>query len=314
MANRSKSKSKSGKNPIIRFTKSIKIPALHNITLFDLLKILLKGISNPIFAMRVGAVSWAFFFSLFPFLLFLFSVLPYAPLYQEIQTLLFSEFIPNILPPRITDEVIAYVSQTAHGKSGRSLGFLFIILTILLSSNGITVMINGFNASHYGYAKKRKGINNRLISIVLTLFFVVFIIIQLILTYYTTFIWRYIEEYNTFLEVPPMVNELNLASASLFYFTSLLMLYYFGTNIKQRLRFVIPGAFMATLLFFTTLVGFQYYIKKFNYYDLLYGSVGLVMIMMLFIYINVLLIMLGFEVNAAIYHARFGQVDEKDNS
>ena len=68
---------------------------------------------------------------------------------------------------------------------------------------------------------------------------------------------------------------------------------------------------MATVLFFVTLMGFQFYIKKFNYYDLLYGSVGLVMIMMIFIYINVLLIMIGFELNAAIYYAKTRKLVEK---
>ncbi len=311
MAIRSKLRKISSDNLFVRIAKRIKFKSLNDTSLYMLLGFLMKGISNQIFALRVGAVSWAFFFSLFPFLLFLFSVLPYAPLYQEIQTLLFSEFIPRILPPRITNEVIGYVSQTADGKSGRSLGWLFIFLTILLSSNGITVMINGFNASHYGYAKRRKGIHNRLISIVLTLFFVFFIIVQLIVTYYTNFIWRYIEEYGAFLEVPTMVHILNFASASLFYFTSLVMLYYYGTNVKQRFRNVAPGAVMATVLFFVTLMGFQFYIKKFNYYDLLYGSVGLVMIMMIFIYINVLLIMIGFELNAAIHYAKTRKLVEK---
>lgn len=312
MAIRSKLKKISNDNLFVKIGKRIKFKSLNNTSLYALIGYLMKGISNRIFALRVGAVSWAFFFSVFPFLLFLFSVLPYAPLYQEIQTLLFSEFIPRILPERITNEVIGYVSQTADGKSGRSIGSLFIILTILLSSNGITVMINGFNASHYGYAKRRKGIHNRFISIILTLFFVVFIIAQLILTYYTTFIWRYIEEYGAFLEVPTMISVLNFVSASLFYFTSLVMLYYYGTNVKQRFRNVAPGAVMATVLFFVTLMGFQYYIKKFNYYDLLYGSVGLVMIMMIFVYINVLLIMIGFELNAAIHYAKTRKVSVRD--
>jgi membrane protein len=101
-----------------------------------------------------------------------------------------------------------------------------------------------------------------------------------------------------------MVHVLNFASATLFYFTSLVMLYYYGTNIKQKLRFVAPGAIMATVLFFLTLLGFRFYIKEFNRYDLLYGSVGLVMIMMIFVYINVLLIMIGFELNAAIHYAK----------
>lgn len=304
MAIRSKLKKISNDNLFVKVGKRIKFKSLNNTSLYALIGYLMKGISNRIFALRVGAVSWAFFFSVFPFLLFLFSVLPYAPLYQEIQTLLFSEFIPRILPERITNEVIGYVSQTADGKGGRSIGSLFIILTILLSSNGITVMINGFNASHYGYAKRRKGIHNRFISIILTLFFVVFIIAQLILTYYTHFMLRYIEDYGALLEVPTLVQVLNFASATLFYFTSLVMLYYYGTNVKQRFRNVAPGALMATVLFFVTLMGFQYYIKKFNYYDLLYGSVGLVMIMMIFVYINVLLIMIGFELNAAIHYAK----------
>src|SRR5690606_15498365 len=144
MAIRSKLRKISSDNLFVRIAKRIKFKALNDTSLYMLLGFLIKGISNQIFALRVGAVSWAFFFSLFPFLLFLFSVLPYALLYQEIQTLLFSEFSPRILPPRITNEVIGYVSQTADGKSGRSLGWLFIFLTILLSSNGITVMINGF--------------------------------------------------------------------------------------------------------------------------------------------------------------------------
>ncbi len=312
MAIRSKLKQISTDNLFVKIAKRIKFKKLNDISLYMLLGFLMKGISNQIFALRVGAVSWAFFFSLFPFLLFLFSVLPYAPLYQEIQTLLFSEFIPRILPERITNEVIGYVSQTAGGKSGRSIGILFIILTILLSSNGITVMINGFNASHSVYAKRRRGIHNRLISVVLTFFFVFFIIVQLILTYYTNFIWSYIEEYGAFLKVPTMVHVLNFVSASLFYFTSLVMLYYYGTNLKQRFRNVAPGAVMATILFFVTLMGFQYYIKKFNYYDLLYGSVGLVMIMMIFIYINVLLIMIGFELNAAIHFAKNRKLEEKN--
>jgi membrane protein len=304
MAIRSKLRDILKNNLFKKVTKSIIFRNLNDTSLFELFNLLLKGISARTFAMRVGAVSWAFFFSLFPFLLFLFSVLPYAPLYQEISTLLFSEFIPRILPERITNEVIAYISETADGKSGRSIGILFIILTILLSSNGITVMINGFNASHYGYAIRRKGIQNRFISVVLTIFFVVFIISQLILTYYTSFAWSYIEDYGVLVETPIMLRILNFLSATLFYFTSLVMLYYYGTNIKQRFRNVAPGAIMATILFFVTLMGFNFYIKKFNYYDLLYGSVGLVMIMMVFIYINVLLIMIGFELNAAIHYAK----------
>lgn len=304
MAKASKTKKKHKDNLLIRTAKSIRFRSINGASLYTISGILFKGISNRTFGLRVGAVAWAFFFSLFPFLLFLFSMLPYAPLYEEIRQLLFSEFLPRILPERITNEVISYISQTAGGKSRKILGWLFIFLTILLSSNGITVLINGFNASFHGYARQRKGIHNRLISVILTLFFVIFIIAELILTYYTNFAWRYIAEYGYFQKITIMIQVLNFTSASFFYFTSLIMLYYYGTNIKQRIRNVAPGALMATILFFVTLMGFQFYVKRLNYYDVLYGSVGLVMIMMIFVYINVLLIMIGFELNAAIHFVK----------
>lgn len=292
-------------NSVVKFTKRLKIKSLNNLSLYEFTGLLISGISQGIFGLRIGAVSWALFFSIFPFLLFLFSVLPYAPLYTEIEELLFSQFLPRILPERITAEVISYVSETARGQEERGgISWIYILLTIFLSSNGIAAIINGFNTSHYGFAKKRKGINHRLVSIILTLFFVVFIIAQLLLTYYSNFIWRYIEESRTFDDISPLIFTLNFVSASLFYFTSLVMLYYFGTNVKQRLRSVFPGAVMATVLFFVMLMGFRYYIREFNKYDILYGSVGLVMIMMIFIYINVLLILIGFELNAAINYAQ----------
>jgi len=298
-------------NPLINLTKRIKFKNLNHISLYEFIGLMISGLSKGIFGLRIGAVSWALFFSIFPFLLFLFSMLPYAPMYTEIEELLFSQFLPRILPERITAEVITYVSETARGQEERGgISWIYILLTIFLSSNGIFAIINGFNKSHYGYAKKRKGVKARLVSIVLTLFFVVFIIVQLLLTYYTNFIWRYIEESRTFDDISPAIYLLNFASATLFYFTSLVMLYYYGTNIKQRFRTMFPGAIMATLLFFVTLMGFRYYVKEINRYDILYGSVGLVMIMMVFIYINVILILIGFELNATIDYAKNRKQEE----
>lgn len=292
-------------NLIVNASKEIKFKSLNEISLYEFARIMNAGISKGIFGLRVASVSWAFFFSLFPFLLFLFSVLPYAPLYAEIEELLFSDFLPKVIPERIADDVINYISQTARGQEERGgISWIYMVITVFMSSNGLASMISGFNKTHYGYSIKRRGINHRLVSIVLTAFFVVFIIVQLILAYYSNFIWRYIEETQTFDDISPAVYLLNFASATLFYFTSLVMLYHYGTNAKQKFKSVFPGAIMATILFFITLMGFRFYIKEFNKFDLLYGSVGLVMIMMIFIYINVMLIMIGHELNAAIHYAK----------
>src|SRR5690554_323627 len=84
MAKRSKLKYFLNAKSVKFFTKKIRFSTLEGISLHQLLKILIKGISNRTFGLRVGAVAWAFFFSLFPFLIFLFNALPYAPLYAEL--------------------------------------------------------------------------------------------------------------------------------------------------------------------------------------------------------------------------------------
>jgi len=82
------------------------------------------------------------------------------------------------------------------------------------------------------------------------------------------------------------------------------MLYTFGPNHKKSKSTVLPGAILTSLLFVATVIGFNFYLKKFTNIDLLYGSLGLVMIMMIFVYINVILMLVGYELNMSINYAK----------
>ena len=79
------------------------------------------------------------------------------------------------------------------------------------------------------------------------------------------------------------------------------MLYYFGTIEGRKIRFFSPGALMTILLFLFTTYGFGVYIENFSNYNQLYGSIGALLIFLLYIWINSNILLLGFELNATLF-------------
>jgi len=274
------------------------------ISIYDFLKVFWIRVMKGNFPLRSAAVSWIMFFSLFPFLLFLFSVLPHVPYYLEIKKLLFTQFLPQLLPSQVSNEVIAYIEKTTSNQGKKNVDWYLILITIFMSSNGIQGIINSFNVSYQNVYVKRENFKSRLISIVLTLFFTGFIILQVAIVYYSSIIWKYLTTVNFFSILGQFSYLINYISIFMFYFISMCMLYSFGPNHKATKSTVIPGAALTSVLFVLTVIGFNFYLKKFTNIDLLYGSLGLVMIMMIFVYINVILMLVGFELNMSINYAK----------
>ncbi|MBS7332999.1 YihY/virulence factor BrkB family protein [Faecalibacter bovis] len=308
-------KTYSGYNSIKSWTGSTMINSEAKITVYDFLKVFWIRVMKGNFPLRSAAVSWIIFFSLFPFLLFLFSVLPHIPYYIEIKKLLFTQFLPQILPHQVSSEVISYIEKTTESQGQKKVDWYLILVTIFMSSNGIQGIINSFNISYQNVYVKRRNSRSRIISIILTLFFTAFIILQVALAYYTTVIWKFITNVEFLSILGHFSHFINYFSVFMFYFISMCMLYTFGPNHKKTKSTVIPGAILTSILFLLTVIGFNLYLKKFTNIDLLYGSLGLVMIMMIFVYINVILMLIGYELNMSITYAKnYDQVNSLDKT
>ncbi|MGL5233980.1 MAG: YihY/virulence factor BrkB family protein [Empedobacter falsenii] len=285
------------------------------ITVYDFLKVFWIRVMKGNFPLRSAAVSWILFFSMFPFLLFLFSILPHLVYYQEIKNLLFTQLLPQLLPKHVSNEVISYIDKTTAVQGKRKVNYFLILITIFMSSNGIQGIINGFNVSYQDVYVKRKNSKSRMISIILTLFFTVFIVLQVFLSYSTSIIWKYLTNVSFLSKLGQFSYLINYFSVFIFYFVSMCMLYYFGPNHKKSRSTVIPGALLTSVLFLLTVIGFNSYLSYFTNIDLLYGSLGLVMIMMIFVYINVILMLVGYELNMSInYTKNYEYVNHIDNN
>jgi len=304
-------KTYSGLNSFKRFTKSIIMNKEAGISFFDFLKVFWIRVMKGNFPLRSAAVSWILFFSMFPFLLFLFSVLPHLPYYMEIKQLLFTQFLPQLLPDSLKEDVVYYIETTTNVQEKRNVDWYLILITIFMSSNGIQGIINSFNVSYENVFEIRKNSKSRIISVILTLFFTIFIVFQVVLSYYTAVIWKYLSDVEFLSVLGKFSYLINYVSIFIFYFISMCMLYTFGPNHKKSKSTVLPGAILTSILFVLTVIAFNIYLKLFSNIDLLYGSLGLVMIMMIFVYVNVILMLIGYELNMSIiYTKNYNKLDD----
>lgn len=278
-------------------TKKVILPGLEGLSLRDLLIIFYAGIVKGTFSARASAISFSFFMALFPFLLFVLNLIPFVNFIDDFQ-IQFLAFIDSLLPPETKDFFNDIFFDIAARKRGGLLSFVFM-LSIFLMANGVNAVFTGFEFSYHTKVN-RSIIRQYLIavgvSIILALLLLITVVVTVYLTYLTedlknvgmvsnAVIWADIGRYITF------VTMVYMATATL---------YYFGTKEGRLSRFFSIGAFFSTFLIVVTTFLFGLYIENFSAYNELYGSIGALLILMVYIWINSNILLLGFELNASL--------------
>jgi membrane protein len=283
-------------NWIVRIFKKIKIPGLEGMSLYDVLEMYIIGIVQGALTSRAGAVAFSFFMALFPFALFILTLIPYVPI--ENFDVIFTGFINEILPPNTSDSVDLVVKDIAQNKYSGLLSFGFI-LSIFLMTNGINSLFGGFEYSYHKLQTRsilKQYVVSMMVSIILALllFLTVGVIIYFEIALGNLNKRGYITDDLFWIEAGRYV------LTSLMIFISVSMFYYLGTKEGRNISFFSPGAVLTTILILINFRIFSIYVKRFAQYNELYGSIGTLLVLMLFIWLNSIILLLGFELNAAI--------------
>lgn len=286
---------------IYRISDKIILPGCRGLSLYQLGKIFFKGISNGNLSMRASSVAFSAFIAIFPAMIFLFSLIPFIPI-ADFHSELFS-LLADVLPANAYDLLHDTITDTIMNQrtSVLSVGFF---LTIFFASNGIIALIEAFNASYHSI-ETRGIIAVRVLSLIL-LFVMVFIFIisiSLISIGDDFFVKFFIDhpklgEYE-FLRF--IIRFLRYFIVLVLYFLGIAIMYYYAPAKSTGFRFLSPGAVMATILQVIGVLLFTYYVNNFSQYNKLYGSIGTIIVIMMLIYVSSLALILGFELNAAIY-------------
>ncbi len=285
-------------NLLVAFGKKIKIPGLQGLSLYNLLEMYIIGIVRGALTTRAGGIAFSFFMAIFPFLLFILTLIPYIPI-DGFQEGLFS-FIKEILPPQTFDAVNLVIEDIIKNQYGSLLSFGFL-LSIFLMTNGINAIFGGFEYS-YHVKEFRNTFKSYFVSLGVSLLTSFFLIITITLVILYQVALSKINEQGWF----------NTSDLNLFYYgrgflflvmiyTIVSLLFRYGTKQGKQTKFFSAGAILTTVVSLFSFYIFGIYVVKFAQYNQLYGSIGTLLILMVFIWLNAIILLLGFELNASIY-------------
>jgi membrane protein len=163
-------------NIIVRFGKTIKIPGLEGMSLYDVIEMYITGIVKGALTTRAGGIAFSFFMAIFPFLLFILTLIPYIPI-EGFQEGLFS-LIQEALPPKTFEAVDTVLKDILNNQYGGLLSFGFVT-SIFLMTNGVNAIFGGFEHS-YHVKEYRNIIKAYIISLGVSLLMSLFLIITVV--------------------------------------------------------------------------------------------------------------------------------------
>jgi len=280
---------------LVSLTKAIKLKSLEGLSLYDILELYVLGIFKGAFSYRASAIAFSFFMALFPFALFILNLIPFIPL-ENFQAD-FLEFVEEGVPPNTYEAIEAIlkdIMETSH-QGLLSSGF---ILSILLMTNGINAILGGFEMSAH-ITITRGFFRQYFISLAISL---VLSMILLITVAAIVIAEVMIQKIN----IRGYVADVSVIEWSRYGFILLMILittsilYKFGAKETSSIAFISYGAVFTTILIVVSSYVFGIYVTKFAKYNELYGSIGTLLVLMFYIWINCMVLLLGFELNATI--------------
>jgi len=229
-----------------------------------------------------GQVTYYLILSFFPLLIFFLTLAGYADVSSE----KVFEDLKYILPQEISSlvESIIYEIFSTHSPTLLSFGMLGAFWA---SMNGINALLRGMSKA-YGLREKRSFVRLLLISAVALIIITITIIISLLIQFYGETLGNFI------------LSKLSLLILLLFLVLVFILLNRMSTNSKYTSRMVLPGSLFSALGWIIISLGFTIYFKHFNNFSLTYGSLGGIMVLLLWLYWSCEILLLGCALNAVL--------------
>lgn len=286
---------------LANFFKKIKPIGFAGLNLYDVAIFFVKGLQEGAITTRASSLAFNFFLAFFPSIIVFFTLIPYIPIIGFQETLM--EILSNILPPSTNNATFNTLDDIINNQRGGLLSIGFI-LALYFSTNGMSSLIQAFNAS-YHIRENESIIKHQLLSILLTVVISALVFLTIILIIFGKTTITYLVDFQ-------LINQnkivfLNIAKwivLIFMLFVGITTIFNIGPAIKSKIKIFSPGAILATLFIILTSIVFSYYIDNFSQYNKIYGSIGTLIIILLWIYFNAIFLLIGFELNASILNAK----------
>ena len=277
---------------------AVYIPGFQHVNLYQVLSFVYKQLNTLGLYDRASAISFNLIMALPAGFLFLFSIIPYFPKTFKVKKQILSVF-KDIAPNSSTYKFIMEIIIDLLSQHVGIFSFGFLLL-LFYASNAMTGIIRSFDKSIM--QNKPFFLHQRMRAIRLTIILILLVFASLLVLIGQDQLTRLLREVFEIKRktIIPYWNSVRWAVIILLLFFGNAFIYKYAPLIKERWPLNSPGALLSTLLMLITTLGFSYWVNNFSSYSKIYGSIGTVLVVMTLIYLNSLILLIGFELNVSI--------------
>ena len=274
------------------------MPGFSPLPLYTVATFFFREIGKDTLVNKASSLAYSFMLAIFPGIIFLFTLIPFIPINGFQDQLL--NLIQLVLPHNAFDAFEATLKDIIKNQNRGLLSFGFLS-AIFFATNGVKNLMKAFNKSSL-IIETRGWLKKRLIALVLTIIICFSIIICIsamaLGEVLLTSIKNKVHFKESFLLYAIQVTR--WALLAILYFITISILYRYGPSHTKKWKLFSAGSWLATILAFITIWGFSFYINHFASYNKVYGSIGTLIVVMIWLYLNSLILLLGFELNASV--------------
>ncbi len=294
---------------LVEWSKTHSLPGLQRIPLYNLIKFIGKETHDDAITTRANSMAFSLFMAIFPSIIVLFTLLPYTPLYEMKVSVeggeenfedMLHDNIEEVMPGEAGEMLFSTIKDIATKPKSGLLSFGFF-LAIWFASNGMLSMIRGLEKDYKATFKRRTDFQKRLIALQLTFLVGVVLVSSVIFVILGNTILYFVFQ---FVKVDLLTRmaffALRWVVVLLLFYTLFSTIYRYGSSTRRKIPFINSGAVLATFLSILTSWGFSFYVDNFGNYNALYGSIGALIVLMIWIQLNCMILLIGFELNAGI--------------
>lgn len=288
---------------LLRKSKHLYLPGFEGVPLYDVGKFFYGQVKTVGLTERASAIAYNFIMAIPPSFLFLFTLMPHLPFIKKKEILNQIRLILKdiITDRKVNDSIIGFINDTFFKSPVFGLLSFGLLLALFFSSNAMMGIMRSFNKNYIGFAK-RKGLHDRWVAIRLTtlIFCLVLGCLIMLITQSATLNWLGVK--SAFWKGFIFYTRWIFIIALVFY--SIAFIYKYAPAVQKKWKLVSPGSILATFLCILATLGFSEFVNSFGRYNALYGSIGTIIVLMALIFINSLVLLVGFELNVSIKSLR----------
>lgn len=284
---------------ILDWAKSHSLPGFGGVPIYDVMLFILKEAQRDDITTRANSMAFSFFIAFFPAVIFLFTLTAYLPVADNFMPAL-KAYLEQIMPTRAGDYLFKMIVDIVAIQRGGLLSAGFF-LAIYFASNGMLAMLRGFEKSYPQSFRQRNIFEKRWVAIRMTFLSLILLLLSVTLVVLWNLLFKWLSgvfEVDFMHSIVFSVIQFIIVGLTLY--TIISIIYRQGPAFYEKLSWFSPGTSLATTLSLLTSLGFSYFVNQYGTYNQVYGAIGALIVILLWIQINCFIILIGFELNASI--------------